>query len=70
MAHESGDKQRPAKRRHVQGMLDEKEPLSTPTPDLSFKLNNKCCPAQQPDFTYAIFTYICTKQAGLKNVMS
>ena len=27
MAHENGDKQRPAKRRHVQGMLDETEPL-------------------------------------------
>ena len=28
MAHENGDKQRPAKRRHVQGMLDETDPLS------------------------------------------
>ena len=27
MAHENGDKQRPAKRRHVQGMLDETDPL-------------------------------------------
>ena len=27
MAHENGDKQRLAKRRHVQGMLDETEPL-------------------------------------------
>ena len=30
MAHENGDKQRPAKRRHVQGMLDETDPLSLP----------------------------------------
>ena len=28
MAHENGDKQRPAKRRHVQEMLDETDPLS------------------------------------------
>ena len=28
MAHENGDKQRPAKRRHVQGMLDETDPLN------------------------------------------
>ena len=28
MGHENGDKQRPAKRRHVQGMLDETDPLS------------------------------------------
>ena len=28
MAHENGDKQRPAKRRHVQGMLDETDPLT------------------------------------------
>ena len=28
MAHENGDKQRLAKRRHVQGMLDETDPLS------------------------------------------
>ena len=27
MAHENGDKQRLAKRRHVQGMLDETDPL-------------------------------------------
>ena len=27
MAHENGDKQRPTKRRHVQGMLDETDPL-------------------------------------------
>ena len=27
MGHENGHKQRPAKRRHVQGMLDETEPL-------------------------------------------
>ena len=27
MGHENGDKQRPAKRRHVQGMLDETDPL-------------------------------------------
>ena len=27
MAHENGDKQRPTKGRHVQGMLDETEPL-------------------------------------------
>ena len=27
MAHENGDKQRSAKRRHVQGMLDETDPL-------------------------------------------
>ena len=26
MAHENGDKQRPNKRRHVQGMLDETDP--------------------------------------------
>ena len=26
MAHENGDKQRPAKRRHVQGMLHETDP--------------------------------------------
>ena len=30
LAHENGDKQRPTKRRHVQGMLDETDPLSTP----------------------------------------
>ena len=29
MAHENGDKQRPTKRRHVQGMLDETDPLNT-----------------------------------------
>ena len=29
MAHENGDKQRLAKRRHVQGMLDETDPLSS-----------------------------------------
>ena len=29
MGHENGDKQRPAKRRHVQGMLDETDPLKT-----------------------------------------
>ena len=28
MGHENGDKQRPTKRRHVQGMLDETEPLN------------------------------------------
>ena len=28
MNHENGDKQRPTKRRHVQGMLDETDPLS------------------------------------------
>ena len=28
MGHENGDKQRPTKRRHVQGMLDETEPLT------------------------------------------
>ena len=28
MAHENGDKQRLAKRRHVQGMLDETDPLN------------------------------------------
>ena len=28
MAHENGDKQRLAKRRHVQGMLDETDPLT------------------------------------------
>ena len=27
MAHENGDKQRPAKGRNVQGMLDETDPL-------------------------------------------
>ena len=27
MAHENGDRQRPAKRRHMQGMLDETDPL-------------------------------------------
>ena len=27
MAHENGDEQRQAKRRHVQGMLDETDPL-------------------------------------------
>ena len=27
MGHENGDKQRPAKKRHVQGMLDETAPL-------------------------------------------
>ena len=27
MAHENGDKQRPTKRRHVQGMLNETDPL-------------------------------------------
>ena len=27
MTHENGDKQRPVKRRHVQGMLDETDPL-------------------------------------------
>ena len=27
MDHENGDKQRPVKRRHVQGMLDETDPL-------------------------------------------
>ena len=31
MAHENGDKQRLAKRRHVQGMLDETDPLIKPT---------------------------------------
>ena len=29
MAHENGDKQRPAERRHVQGMLDETDPLTS-----------------------------------------
>ena len=29
MGHESGDKQRLAKRRHVQGMLDETDPLTS-----------------------------------------
>ena len=29
MGHEDGDKQRPTKRRHVQGMLDETDPLKT-----------------------------------------
>ena len=28
MAHENGDKQRPTKIRHVQGMLDETDPLT------------------------------------------
>ena len=28
MAHENGDKQRPTKRLHVQGMLDETDPLN------------------------------------------
>ena len=28
LSHENGDKQRLAKRRHVQGMLDETDPLS------------------------------------------
>ena len=28
MGHENGDKQRSAKRRHVQGMLDETDPLT------------------------------------------
>ena len=28
MGHENGDKQMPAKRRHVQGMLDETVPLT------------------------------------------
>ena len=28
MAYENGDKQRPAKRRHMQGMLDETDPLN------------------------------------------
>ena len=28
MGHENGDKQRSAKRQHVQGMLDETDPLS------------------------------------------
>ena len=27
MGHENGDKQRPTKRRHVQGMLDETDPV-------------------------------------------
>ena len=27
MGHENGDKQRPTKRRHVQGMLDKTDPL-------------------------------------------
>ena len=31
MGHEYGEKQRPAKRRHVQGMLDETEPLNSIT---------------------------------------
>ena len=31
MGHENGDKQRPAKRRHVQGMLDETDPLTLKT---------------------------------------
>ena len=28
MAHETGDEQRPTKRRHVKGMLDDTDPLS------------------------------------------
>ena len=32
MAHENGDKQRPANRRHVQGMLDETDPLKELSP--------------------------------------
>ena len=31
MAHENGDKQRPGKRRYVQGMLDETDPGPTTT---------------------------------------
>ena len=31
MGHENGEKQRPVRRRHVQGMLDETDPLSTHT---------------------------------------
>ena len=41
MAHENGDKQRPTKRRHVQGMLDETDPFNL----LKFKVNFPvgCC---------------------------
>ena len=40
MAHENGDKQRPARRRHVQGMLEETDPESKRPrlPFTSFKM--------------------------------
>ena len=37
MAHENGDKQRLAKRPHVQGMLDETDPLNTKKCNLDIK---------------------------------
>ena len=39
MAHENGDEQRPTKRRHVQGMLDETDPLSPKKGRVGHKLN-------------------------------
>ena len=39
MAHENDDKQRPAKRRHVQGMLDETDPLRFNIPGVPKKGN-------------------------------
>ena len=44
MGHENGDKQRPAKRRHVQGMLDETGPLIKSVDPAVYKLKESSFP--------------------------
>ena len=51
MAHENGDKQRETKSRHVQGMLDETEPLR-----LKYKLTS-CCRLTRLYVVVSLFTW-------------
>ena len=43
MAHENGDKQRPVNRRHVQGMLDETDPLKADLHFVKFSQQMEVC---------------------------
>ena len=59
MAHENGDKQRPTKRQHVQGMLDETDPLTVAIKVL-------CCGLSLLNFDIVIPTHIVALSTAME----